>query len=106
MECRLGVCGHAILNQMVYSQRLESRLACALAHPSSPNGFSSLPPLLPFLSHNHHRRTPILPQTQMRPTRQTVPILRHGTEDAQANAAHEADVDDVAVAEARCAEVD
>lgn len=42
----------------------------------------------------------------MRPARQTVAVLGYAAEDAEADAAHEADVDDVPVAETGCAEVD
>lgn len=42
----------------------------------------------------------------MRPTGQTVAVLGGAAKDAQADAAHEADVDDVPVAEAGGAEVD
>lgn len=65
----------------------------------------SISPLL-FLLGDHHRCSPILPQAEMRPTRQTVAIVGHAAEDAQADAAHEADVDDIPVAEASGAEVD
>ena len=41
----------------------------------------------------------------MRPTRQTIAVLGRTAEDTQTNGAHEAEGDDVAVAETRGAEV-
>lgn len=49
---------------------------------------------------------PVLSDGQVRAAGETVSVLRHGAKDAQADATHEADADDVPVTEARGAEVD
>lgn len=58
-----------------------------------------------LLLRDHYGRSSILTQAEMRPARQTVSVLRHAAEDAEAYTAHETNVDDVPVAEACCAEV-
>jgi hypothetical protein len=72
---------------------------------ASPSAFISISSPL-FLPRDHHRRSPILAQAEMRPTCQTVAIVGHAAEDTQADAAHEADVDDVPVAETSGTKVD
>lgn len=58
-----------------------------------------------FLLRNHHGRSSVLAQTKVRPARQTVAVFGYAAENAETDTAHEANIDDVSVAETGGAEV-
>lgn len=58
-----------------------------------------------FLPRHHYRPRTIVAQLQLRPTSQTLSILRHRAENAKTDAADEACIHDFSMAEASCSEI-
>jgi len=77
-------------------------------HPTPPSiqGTTTGEVLSLLLSFDHDRPRSIVSQLQMRATGETVAVRRRRAKYAEADAADEADVDDVTVAEAGGTEVD